>query len=385
MSADAQAPKAREGARAASGPAALAALVRACAAAEVGRRVMLLRVEALPPSLARPHHLRLAHAALDPLLGEERGQWYTLPGGRVAVSWRGEAAAAVSTARTLLAYLLQDTPGAPDPAALAPLYDLPQDGDALLLALGAPVPAAAPVAPPSKPFDVAGLAAAEAQLSGADVSRFARRRTVYERAGGQLIPAWEERRLSLEELGATLAPGRDMRAQPWLLHRLARTLDRRMLALLSAQGELREAGPFGLALTVSAVLGPEFLRFDAALPLHLRGRVVLGLHPADILSDPAAFAFARDFARTRSYRVMLRGVDAALLPALAPERMEVDLVQLRWSPGLAPLGAGELPAAPQGVLLARADEAEALDWGEARGIRLFQGRAAQGRAAQAAA
>ena len=93
-------------------------------------------------------------------------------------------------------------------------------------------------------------------------------------------------------------------------------------------------------------------------------------------ADPAAFAFARDFARTRSYRLMLRGVDAALLPALAPERMEVDLVQLRWSPELARLGRADLPEVPHGLVLARADDAEALAWGEACGIRLFQGRAA---------
>ena len=373
MSPDTAAPQTRP---VSAGPDALAALVRACATAEVGRRVMLLRVEALPRSLARPHHLRLAHAALDPLLGAERGQWYTLPGGRVAVSWRGDAAAAVSTARTLLAYLLQDTPGAPDPVALAPVYDLPQDGDALLLALASPAtPAAPPTEPPPEPFDVAALAAAEAQLAGADVSRFARRRPVYERLDGRLVPAWEERRLSLAELGATVAPGRDVRAQPWLLHRLTRTLDRRMLALLCAPGELQSAGPFGLCSNVSGLLGPEFLRFDALLPAHLRGRVVLGLQPVDILADPAAFAFARDFAHTRSYRLMLRDVDAALLPVLAPERMELDLVQLRWSAELARLGPADLPVAPESLVLARADGAEALAWGEACGIRLFQGRA----------
>ena len=44
---------------------------------------------------------------------------------------------------------------------------------------------------------------------------------------------------------------------------LTRTLDRRMLALLAEPQELRQAPPFGIALNVAALLGADFLRFDA--------------------------------------------------------------------------------------------------------------------------
>lgn len=366
------------GPREEAGLEALAALVRGCAAAGVERRVMLLRAEMLPETLARPHHLRLACAALDPLMGAERAQWHSLPGRRIAVSWRGEASRAVDAAWSALAHLLEDAPpGTPAPAALAPVHELPRDGDALLRILGAAPPPPEP--PPSAslpPLDAAALAAMEAQLTGADVSRFARRKMVCERVGGRLALAWDKRHLSIGELGATLAPGHAVQADPWLFRRLTRTLDRRMLALLASAGELRGAGPFSLNLNVASLLSPEFLRFDAALPAPLRGRVVLDLDLSDILADPAAFAFARDFARTRSYRLLLRGVDAALLPVLALDRMELDLVQLRWSAELARLGPAELPVAPGRLVLGRADAAEALAWGDACGITLFQGRAA---------
>lgn len=357
---------------------AITALVRGCASAEVGRRVLLLRADRLPPALARPHHVRLARAALDPLLRTSRAQLYDLPGNRVAVSWRGPAGGAVEAARDALAHLLADgPPGTPEPGSLLMLFALPQDGPALLEAVG--LGRAAPAAPPrpaeAPPMDAATLASIEAQLAGADVARFARRKPVCEWRGDAMATAWEKRFLCAAELAATLAPDHDLRAESWLFRRLTRTLDHRMLSLLAAPGELRGAGPFSLNLNVLSILAPEFMRLDAALPAALRGRVVLDVHPADVLADPASFAFARGFARGRGYRVLLRGVTAALLPLLELDRLAPDLVQLRWCPALGRIDAVPWPSGR--IVLSRADGADALDWGLAHGIRMFHGRAAR--------
>lgn len=355
----------------------LAALVRNCGNAGVTRRVLLLRTDRLPTALARPHHLRLARAALDPLLQAERALLHDLPDHRVAVSWRGDAGRAIEAAQDALAHLLADAPpGTPEAASLLALYALPQDGPALLAAAGAAAAEPEPPAPPATPpMGTSELAAIEAGLAGADVSRFARRKPVHEWRGEAMAPAWEKRTLSMAELAGTLAPGCDPQADPWLFRRLTRTLDLRMLSLLAAPGELRGAGPFSLNLNVGSILSPEFLRLDAALPPALRGQVVLDVHPSDMLADPAAFAFARGFARVRRYRVLLRGVTAALLPLLDLDRLAPDLVQLRWSAELGALSRRPWP--PGRLLLARADEPEALRWGLAHGVRLFAGHAVQ--------
>jgi len=70
---------------------ALQGLVRDCVASGVGRRVLLLRTDLLPPRLTRPHHLQLVRAALEPLMTAERARTHDLPTGRLAVSWRGDA------------------------------------------------------------------------------------------------------------------------------------------------------------------------------------------------------------------------------------------------------------------------------------------------------
>ena len=360
----------------------LTTLIQDCQRSGVTRQVLLVRAERLPAELSRPHHLRLAEAALAPLLQANRAMSFRLPGPCFAITWRGDGETALMEVLRALEHLITDGPAnTPALEEFVFLYELPRQGEQLLGALqSAPeiVEAAeANQASPGPPLNPDSLAALEAQLAQADVSRFARRQPVWRLNAGPPTMAWEKRTLSVQELTASLLPGCNVRADPWLFRRLTRTFDRRMLALLASPGELTGVRPFALDLNIASVLSPEFLRFDAALPSTLRGRVLIELMPADILADTASFVFARSFARARGYRLMLRRVTPELLRVMPPEPLEVDHLQLRWSAGLAGAPA-ELIArlSPGRLVMFRADEPAALDWGVRAGIRLFQGAAA---------
>jgi hypothetical protein len=356
----------------------LTTLIRDCERSGVARNVLLLRADRLPAGLSRPHHLRLAEEALAPLMGASRALHFHLPGPRFAVTWRGDAETILLDSLQALQLLLEDAPGTPTLPELVFLYELPRQGELLLRALeDAPGATEAPADRTTVPLDPDSLAALEATLAQADVARFARRQSVWRLTGPHPALAWEKRTLSVQELAASLLPGHELQAEPWLFRRLTRTLDRRMLSLLASPGELAEAGPFGLDLNVASVLSPEFLRFDAALPSVLRGRVIIALAPADIMADVASFVFARGFARARGYRLMLRHVTPDLIDMLSVDALELDHLQLRWTPGLAETPAEPVGAAsPGSFVLFRANDPAALEWGMRAGIRLFQGAAA---------
>ncbi len=355
----------------------MAALVRESREAGIARRVLLLHLSQLPRHLAQPHHLRLARDALAPLTAADRARLFALPNEDIAVIWRGDAAAALQASLDAIRLLFEDD-DLPDPGVLARTLRLPDAAADVLAAIEAsmqPEPEVSyTVRAPGRKLDIPTLNALERALERADVARLVRRRPVCapDEAGG-LTLRWELRLLSVGELGEALVPGTDVLAEPWLFRRLTRLLDRRMLALLAAPDELRGAGPFGLSLNVSSLLSPEFLRFDAALPGHLRGQVVLGIAADDMLLDPAAFLFARDFAHARQYRLMLRGVTAGLLDVLPLRRCGLDLLELRWSAALAPL----VPAEPSRTLLAGADTPDALAWAARHQVALLSGRLAQ--------
>ena len=357
----------------------LRALILECVEFGIARRALLLRLSQLPEDLAHPQHLQQARSALDPLVFADRARLFELPNGDAAIVWRGEATAALHASLDALLHLFTgEADRLPDPGGFVISFRLPGEAEALLRAVAEshPLPARLPAAgtAPTAPLDPPALARLEAALARADVAHFVRRESICERLpDGSFRLSWEKRALSVSEIGATLLPERALQADPWLFHRLTRTLDRRMLALLSAPQELRGAGPFGLNLNVGSILSPEFLRFDATLPAALRGQVVIDLLQADIMTDPAAFLFARDFARDRGYRLLLRGVTAELLEVFPLSRIGLDLLRLPWSPALAPDLV--VPDAARTVL-SQADQAAALAWGRERGIRLYQGRAA---------
>lgn len=359
-----------------SGATSLAALVQDTQLAQVSRQVLLVQFDRLPPLMQRPHHRRLAREALIPLIDADHGCLHELPAGCLAASWRSEAAGNLRRAMEALDNLLAESPvRAPRLGALARLFQLPEDGPALLAAarVGETTldrvsqrPAA------TAPLDVATASRVEADLARADVERFTRRRPVHALGAGPLTLAWEERMLDHDEIAAELAPGYSLTANPHLFRRLTRTLDRRLLSLLGSAGVLDRAGPFSLHLSAASLVSPEFLRFDANLPGRLRGQVSIGFAPGDVVASPTDFAFARDLARARGYKALLRVVDAGVLPLLAFPRLELDFLQVPWSPAaLAVLDTGGASLVVEAV-----DSAAALEWARAERIPFVQGSAA---------
>ncbi len=357
----------------------LATLIRDCEASGIARHVLLLRLSELPDGRTRPHHFTLAREALLPLTGAARAQLFELPNQDLVVVWRGETAA-LATSLATIEHLFSDDPAfGTDPMGIAAVLALPDDAELLLQAVEESLRPRQPPPPPRSPglpLDPATLQALERAIAQADMSRFARREPVCRPWPEGFRLAWERRYLSDTELFDTILPERAPRADPWLFRRLTRTLDRRMLALLSASEELRGVPPFSIDLNIGNLIGPEFLRFDANLPAALRGRVVINLRAEDIVADLATFCFARDFAAARGYRLLLEDMTAEQIALLPPEKLGLDLVQLRYTPIIA---TAALPAslAPETVILSRADTAGAIAWGRAQGIALFQGRAAQ--------
>ena len=363
-------------------PAALATLAADCAALGIRRRVLLVR---LPPHLARPSRpaaRRLLMDELAPFAAADRARLFRLPGGHLAAAWREGArdgGQALERAADRLRQMLEaDAEGLP--AALAGevrLCRLPEEApvvQAFLDSASLAERAAAP--PPGRPLDPAELASIEAALAQADVARFARRRRIFrapdhsprhshDHARAAKPPALhlEHRFLDLHELAGALAPGRDLATDPWLLRRLRRTLDRRLLALLTDPAELRLAGPFILDLSVASLRTATFARFDAALPARLRGQEVLRLAAADLLAAPDAAITGLEFARTRFYQTMICGGGTLL----AAHRLGADLDEAAWS--------DDLPAMTHPTLLTDIPDRGRLDQAITLGYRLLEGPA----------
>ncbi|MEJ0045040.1 MAG: hypothetical protein WDN04_01970, partial [Rhodospirillales bacterium] len=354
-------------------------LVRRTEVAGAQRRAVLLHTDLLPPSLAKAHHVRLARSALDSLAQADRAQQFELSRGRLAIVWRNRDGPELALAMGAIDHLLADLPAeqAVAPGQLVSLFDLPEQAPWLLDEL-IERPAALPdgTLEPTRVPDAAMMARLEQALMQADISRFMRWRPVLHVTGPSPTPAWEERYVAARDVAASLCPGYRIKADPWLFHRLTRSFDRRMLALNSFSQAWAPTGPFALHLNVASILSPEFLRFDAALPGTLRGGVTLNLLAADILADPASFTFARNFARTRGYRLLLRAACPALLAVLDLAAAELDYVQVAITPTLKaePDRLRELLPRATMAVLTGLDPDSGPNWARTNGFSLVRGR-----------
>jgi len=366
---------------------ALRDVLRQTELAGASRRALLVHIDRLPPSLARPHHLRLAREAVSSLVSADRAQFFDLSRGRFAIIWRSRDGSELAPAMEALTHLLEGQPDgqAPKLGELVSLYDLPQQGVWLLDELAEEPPARTQA--PTRPLDIKGLAGLENALSQADLSQFARWRTIMRlKQSGPPSAAlaqieteavWEERYFAVHDIASSLYPDRGVKADPWLFRRLTRTLDRRMLSMLSVTRDLRSSGAISISLNVATILGADFLRFDDALPVTLRGEVVLYMRPADILADPGAFLFARNFARSRNYRLALASVTLPLLQILDLAAAAFDYLQIKLAPDILAAPEKLLGLLPSGteLVLTGLDRASDVRWAAAHGISLGRGRA----------
>ena len=355
----------------------LVALVRESVAAGAAREVLHLRVGSLGPALRRPHHRRLLRGMLDAALSAGRTRVFDLPNGDLVAVARAPAPE-LALAEQALARGLDAAAGA------VRRLRLPEEAPQLLTAAAESLglePAPPPPAPLAQgtPFDSAGLAAAERALAAADLEAMTLAQSVCRLGpdGDAADPAWEDRRIDWPALSAAVLPGRDLAAAPALLRRLARAVESRLLAgLARAAGE---AGwrPVGLALSPATIEGPAFARFAESLPAGRRGEVTIGLRAADLLADPGTAVRISPLLRAHGIRMALDDAAPGLIALLPPERLKMDVLRLRWSPGL-PAAMPEVLArllakAPERVVLAGADRPAAIGWGWEAGIRLFQG------------
>lgn len=366
-----------------------------------GRRAVVINLSRLRPDNRGTQQIRIAANTFETLVKPFGGQIFPLQQGDIVFICKDSDFAAVDEAVSRLRYLFGDDPLAAhlddiQADGFATWYDLGQDYGRFvaftrrlykeeqrrqkrLAAFAGEEQRSEKLA-----MDPPALAELINAIARADLSNVLRRQAVCTiRAGEPPMPVYREIYVSIRDLRDAVMPRRDIASDRWLFQYLTQTLDKRVLALMRRNDDSMLAHSYSLNLNVSTLLSPEFLEFDRTLRGGARGSIVIELEKLEIFADLGAYIFARDFVRERGYRVCLDGVTAVTLPFIDCERWGLDLVKLFWHPDMTDAARGsrmsELYAAIERIgkpriILARCDSPEAVRFGQACGLRLFQGR-----------
>ena len=372
-------------------------------------RAVYLHLSGLKAHNRRDYQLRVAASEFDRLLRQFNSELFQLRNGDIVYLWHGGSFADIDPVVLRLRYLFSDdplaNPTAPgpeheaepsieaaehraDPGKFCSWFELEREYDAfcfrieeLLETLDKDAGKGAGRA--EVPLDPGKLAGLETSLAGMDLSGMTRQQSICAvLPQGSPQPLFSEIYVAVRELAATLVPGVDLTADPWLFQHLAESLDRRLLTCLGQHEIGVPEGAISVNLRLATLLSPEFLKFDHDFRRQVTSPVIIELQLVDIFAELGAYLFIREFVRDRGYLVCIDGLHYLHLPLIDRKRLGADLVKVIWTPdlldGLNETRRAELKAAIKRagldrVILCRCDNTEAIRWGQSFGIRLFQG------------
>jgi hypothetical protein len=235
-----------------------------------------------------------------------------------------------------------------------------------------------------KLFTPSRLVAIERDLTNADVSKVLRRQPVCAAVPNMMIRrVFDEVYINIAHLRQMLKSDSDFLSNRWLFKYLTTILDLRMLDMLARNSGRFFDAPVSLNLNVETLLSNRFMEFDAAIKPSVKVSIVIEIQVADVYNDMSAFLIAKDTVQKLGYRVCLDGLTSLSITQIDRERLGFDLAKLQWNADMESdikskenkMVADAIQACgPNRIILCRCDNKQAVDYGQALGVSLFQGR-----------
>lgn len=233
-------------------------------------------------------------------------------------------------------------------------------------------------------FNASRMASVESQLARVDLTDAMRRQAIYVLTHNvQLRRVFEEMYIHIPHLRELLDLQVDFLSNPWLFKYLTQILDERMLRMLQDKKQSLLASPISINVNASTLLSDAFIKFDASLDSSQKVAVVFEVPVVDAFADTHGFIAACKTAQKRGYRVCLDGLNEMSFIQIPPEAFGADLVKLQWSAASdTELNSAEKEklrhaakeVGSKRLILCRCDNEDAIEYGKALGISLFQGR-----------
>jgi hypothetical protein len=228
------------------------------------------------------------------------------------------------------------------------------------------------------------IARVEKDLETIDLSRIIRTQSICAILSGRsdIKPVFHELYVSISHLKNYLKYDVNLLSNKKLFLYFTEKLDLAMLKLLKPKLGMQPSTTISLNLNVSTLLSKEFADFDHFVKKAHKIAIVIEIEVADIFSDIMAFNTATKYVQQLGYRVCLDGLTHQSFIHVDRESLGFDLVKLQWNAdSVNALRNGDnkklfesiKKCGANRVILSRCDNIEAISYGHALGISLFQG------------
>lgn len=235
-----------------------------------------------------------------------------------------------------------------------------------------------------KSLGASTLADIERELAKTDIGQVLRRQPVCNvQPDMKMRRVFDEIYLNIAHLRQSMRLDVDLLSNRWLFKYITGLLDVRMLAMMAQNISRFSDSPISLNLNVETLISKHFAEFDAKLKPEAKVGIIIEIPVVDVFADTIAFHTARREVQKLGYRICLDGVSSSSLAMLDRKKLGVDLAKVQWnadveadlnSPESKEMAAAISNFGSNRVILCRCDNKQAIQYGKALGISLFQGR-----------
>ena len=362
-----------------------------------------VRLSALRPGNRKPHFIRIAARAFEPVIDNFDATLYELSNCDLILLCVEvpieEVDPSVAKARTLFSEdpLTAAAEGSMEDI-FATWYDLSQEEDynnfvSMVADLAAEAEERLKAVAEEKaaegsrqmsgiPLDPGNLSAINKKMSETRISDLIQQQSaILVEPNGKGKQLFCEHFVSMAGLQKRVAPDINLFGNAWLFQDLTETLDRRVLAVMGRRDFGAMESAVSLNLNISTVLSKEFQLFHHNVGENAH-KVLIEFQMVDICSDMGSFIYARDSMQERGYRIVVDGLNPISLQYFEPGILKTDFVKVGWGKeflsGIQDARTAEMQdiidrTGKNRVVLARVDSEKAVEWALALGITRFQG------------
>jgi EAL domain-containing protein (putative c-di-GMP-specific phosphodiesterase class I) len=196
-------------------------------------------------------------------------------------------------------------------------------------------------------------------------------------------PLFHEIYINISHLQKTLKTSYPLASNKWLFFYLTELLDRKVIESVQINPEEYLFMPVSINLNISTILSDGFNEF-CKVAKDFKCQLVIEISVSDLFTDMNNFYKARDFLEERGHKVLIDGLDNESFIQLNRRKLGFDLAKLKWNADTK----GDLNTKAENqqlretvaecggnrIILCRCDDIHAIEYGNALGISLFQGR-----------
>ncbi|HJT06874.1 MAG TPA: EAL domain-containing protein [Stellaceae bacterium] len=363
------------------------------AEARAGQRAMIVHLSRLDRSHRNDKHLQIVVNMLQQVMEQYPGRLFALGKGDVVAICKGITRRAFDETTELFRYLFNDDPLAAESvqrADFCALFDLEIDYPQFQSALeeiGETAQrqsrAAARATPQLETSAIRSPRIDEVvrALARIDMTSLVRRQTVWQMLPAQRPdPISDEIFISLDRVRKAVNATTELTKDRQLLHDLMLWLDKHLLATVTRY-HASVMRPLSVDIHLATLLSPVFDDFDENPTIETRDRIIFELQLAELAGDLPGYLSASKRLKERGYRRCLDGVSHQALLYINLRRLDVDYVKVVWDDALLQVDDHEMRELRQAIadcgaeriILTRCGRRQAIDVGQAMGIKLFQG------------